>query len=50
MAAILPINHLLDHSLNSCREVGIFYPQDQEEEYCRALILGNDGVLDILPL
>ena len=50
MAAILPINHLLGHSQNSCREVGISYPQGQEEEYCRELILGNDRVPDILPL
>ena len=36
-------------SHSKCREGDICFPQALEEEYCRALILGSDRVLEILP-
>jgi hypothetical protein len=47
--ASLPVRYLPDHNRSGCREGAIFCPQDQGEEYCRALILGDDRVSDILP-
>jgi hypothetical protein len=47
--AISLVKRLPARSHSKCRVGDICFPPALEEEYCRALILGSDRVLEILP-